>query len=679
MAAWHGIRLWETLSTRYDGVGRNERTLKEQGMPRERLTNLSSVNQRTRAREGAETPATTEIDGVRQDGNRLDQATSGEIEGKVAGPAGNAITGWVWDPARPYEPLEIEIYVGNAKVGHGRADLFDLELAKAKLGNGMHRFELGLERLPLGQPPYVLRFVVADSEIELGPSITLSTLEDAERLLAGSEYHGRVTGLADGMICGWVVNRRNSHERPMLSLRDGDRTLVTQIAGELASESVQAGVTANVYRFELPLPAGLVDGRLHRLSVTVGEPGAVIEGSPVLFGPTDITSLGRELTNFAERLQKIDRRVEALGPSADAAALQNQIATRVLDRVDALLNVHRDSIERELAVIRRQLTRIMQQVPDLEPDVIVSLHEAATIEDETVPDPATFGRPSRVVPLLSFDLSVPTPAAILSAGLQWSDSGTGVLVTGNGTMELGDAVAAPASLIIGGDGARDPFEFCGLLTTLDGYPISGRVNVFDTDRWNYTGTTINGSIAPERGLRFTFLDGHTPSRNPLTIDNVAVYGHGRAPFQPEETEPQASIVYVGIERFGTGWYAVEAGGRGGLCWMGPQSETTFRLKPSHSYVFSIPELRPLIPDILTRLEISIGGVPATFKIAPLTDDGAAFSIEGRCQMPEEAAADLVFRISFPSESVHSPMELGLNNDARPLTIAVRAIGLRIGR
>src|SRR5580698_8299123 len=63
-------------------------------------------------------------------------------EGQVVGVEKDKIVGWAWDAAKPYEPVDVEMFVGNLRVGHGSADRFDMDLATAKRGNGMHRFEL---------------------------------------------------------------------------------------------------------------------------------------------------------------------------------------------------------------------------------------------------------------------------------------------------------------------------------------------------------------------------------------------------------------------------------------------------------------------------------------------------------------------------------------------------------
>src|SRR5215469_14358965 len=94
-------------------------------------------------------------------------ASTAGLEGKVVGLEGDRITGWAWDSTRPYDPVEVELFVGSVLVGRDKADKFDLELAKAKIGNGMHRFEIRLDRIPAGSPPFVLRAVIPGTEVEL--------------------------------------------------------------------------------------------------------------------------------------------------------------------------------------------------------------------------------------------------------------------------------------------------------------------------------------------------------------------------------------------------------------------------------------------------------------------------------------------------------------------------------
>ncbi|HEY6578844.1 MAG TPA: hypothetical protein VIY09_05940, partial [Rhizomicrobium sp.] len=318
------------------------------------------------------------------------------------------------------------------------------------------------------------------------------------------------------------------------------------------------------------------------------------------------------------------------------------------------------------------------ELPDMDPDVIVPIQDAIGIEDEISPQPATFNIVDRALPLLTIDLGKRSRAVTTTGNLSWSDSGeSGVSISGSGGIELPETAAAPASLVLSGEGAHDPFAFCGMMAALDGYPLSGRIDVFDDGKWAFMGTTNCAGIgeSPTRGLSIEFLPGAEPPPTPLKLGRIAVFGHGRAPRRVESGPPTASVVYLGAEGPGMGWHAVEASGHGGICWMGPRSETSFRLRPSRTYRFVIPELRPLSVDIMPEMKISVGGASADFQIVPLRDDPSVFSVSGFFRAPAATDEDLIFRIAFPDELAKSPMELGLNDDRRSLTITVRAIAL----
>ena len=338
-------------------------------------------------------------------------------EGLVFGIERDRIVGWAWDAARPYEPVDVELFIGDLRVGRGSADRFDIELAKAKRGNGMHRFEVSLERLPAGSPPYVVRTVIADTEVELLPAVTLATIEDAETLQSGNEYMGKVTGIVDGLLCGWVLNWQNPHEEPILTLRDGDINILTRPTRGRMNAVINTGVTVNAYRFELPLPGNILDGRQHHLSVLAGPSGRELAGSPITFGPADVASIGQSLAAVFERQQQLDQKVALLEPGYDHAVLEKRITGNVLDRVDMLLNIHRDALERELAVLRRQVTELLQLSSESKSDVILPSNRGPAIDDEALQPAKSFTVMARSSPLISYDLESGPESATPSAGL----------------------------------------------------------------------------------------------------------------------------------------------------------------------------------------------------------------------------------------------------------------------
>jgi hypothetical protein len=604
---------------------------------------------------------------------------AGKNEGQVLGIEKDKIFGWAWDASRPYEPVQVELFIDDLRVGRGKADQFDIVLAKENRGNGMHRFEIGLDRLPASAPPFVIRSVIAGTEEELLPAITLTSIEDAERLLSGSEYIGKVTGVVDGMLCGWVLNWHNPHEEPVLSLRDGEANVLIKQAKGRTSAVVNAGVTVNAHRFELPLPASVLDGKLHVFSVLVGASGRELPGSPVMFGPADIASIGQSIAASFDRQQELERKVSSLQQGYDLSSLERQIASSVLDRVDMLLNIHRDAIERELAVLRRQVTELIRQAPEGESDVIRPEVRVAVIEDHKRQPADSFAVMARSAPLISYNLEAHPESVRPVQGLKWSNNAAsaGLAITSNGSLELDGVPAGPTSLILRGTGARNPYDFCGIVTSFHGRALTGHVEVNSSGDWTLVGTTVNGPADDSgvRGLGITFLPNLVEPGGQLCLKQIAVFHRGRMPERVDPRPPQTAVLYLGTDKNLNGWYAAETGPRGGFCWMGAYGELVARVHQTGEYQLKIPEIRPLVPDIMPRLEITLCGVPMNVDVSAVPGDPTVFQVNANVRVPRQETGSMDLRLSFPSDSVRSPMELGLNDDQRPLTIAVRAIAL----
>jgi hypothetical protein len=103
--------------------------------------------------------------------------TSNNNINKVAGPAiyegfhditnCNGIMGWAWDKNQPDQPIQVEIYDGNALLATVTADEFREDLLKAGIGNGKHGFTYPVPpRLKDGKP-HSIRMKYASTAIEL--------------------------------------------------------------------------------------------------------------------------------------------------------------------------------------------------------------------------------------------------------------------------------------------------------------------------------------------------------------------------------------------------------------------------------------------------------------------------------------------------------------------------------
>jgi hypothetical protein len=608
------------------------------------------------------------------------QKASAVYEGATTGIHDGKITGWAWDAARPYEPVSVDLFVDDMRVWRGAAHLFDIGLAKANRGNGMHHFEARLERLPARSAPFVIRAVISGTDVELLPAISVTSITEAEALLSANDYIGEISGIVNGAVCGWVLNRHNPHDAPVLTLRDGDRDVATQIAAERITRVLDSGVTATAFRFELALPQSLLDGKPHALTVLAGAPVDRILGTPFLFGPSDVSSIVRILVSVSDRLDQLERRLEGLRPAWDFAQFEKRVTATVLEPVDMLLNVHRDSIEREMAVVRRQVTEIIRHIPDIELDFLAPAASLPAIEDVTVPAAAVFDPVDRSQPLITFDLSTQSPLVQPRGEARWDTSGdeTGIAVSGNGDIELDAPLGDDADVVIRGRGASDAAEFSAIVVSFNGRPMSGRFDVFGDGHWAFTGGVIDGAAASSPAkptLAFHFLAGGSRPSGRLRIRGISFFALRRGPSRVEAQAPTATILNLGRDSAGGGWHPAEAGPHGGVCWMGEMSDVSVSLRPTGAYRISIPEIRPLVADLMPKLQMFLDGELVNLEIAPMAHDPSAYSAEGLCQAHNGSHEMHTLRISFPKVDVKSPMELGLNPDLRPLTIAVRCIML----
>ena len=72
-------------------------------------------------------------------------APSGPVEGYIEDVQDRRVIGWAWCRARPNDPVEVEIRVGDETLAAVRADRYRGDLAEAGLSEGRHAFEAALD------------------------------------------------------------------------------------------------------------------------------------------------------------------------------------------------------------------------------------------------------------------------------------------------------------------------------------------------------------------------------------------------------------------------------------------------------------------------------------------------------------------------------------------------------
>jgi GT2 family glycosyltransferase/glycosyltransferase involved in cell wall biosynthesis len=148
-------------------------------------------------------------------------AAESDIIGHVDGGSLHVLTGWAYDPATPFEPVELEVLQGAERILLLKADHFREDLLGLDYGDGCHAFSVDLPVDVFTQPRVELRVCVRKTGRDLmGSPLVLanervlldgSTLQDVGGAIAsaaatarsGAELHGLATWLLRQLDLVW--------------------------------------------------------------------------------------------------------------------------------------------------------------------------------------------------------------------------------------------------------------------------------------------------------------------------------------------------------------------------------------------------------------------------------------------------------------------------------------------
>ena len=96
-------------------------------------------------------------------------------EGHLERVSNTEIVGWAWERAKPDAPVEVELLDDNVPIAVVKADGYRVDLAKAGLGNGKHKFRHAVPaRLKDGKPHFITaRIVGTKIALQNGPQVLL--------------------------------------------------------------------------------------------------------------------------------------------------------------------------------------------------------------------------------------------------------------------------------------------------------------------------------------------------------------------------------------------------------------------------------------------------------------------------------------------------------------------------
>jgi hypothetical protein len=108
-----------------------------------------------------------------KNGKKKEPPLANKSKGKVDVVDSRHVTGWAWDPERPNEPINVDIYDGDKLLATVPADQFRQDLSK--LGNGKHRFLFPIPAELKDGQEHVIRVKITGTDIELKNSPKTAT------------------------------------------------------------------------------------------------------------------------------------------------------------------------------------------------------------------------------------------------------------------------------------------------------------------------------------------------------------------------------------------------------------------------------------------------------------------------------------------------------------------------
>ncbi len=184
------------------------------------------------------------------------------------------ISGWVFNPHRPAEPVDVELLFNGTSLATIRCDEYRKDLKDAGFGDGRHSFAWVPDPALLQPGSYTVELrntgsggkVLATRGMFYRPSMLID---------------GAVVLCANGNFEGWVWNKFRPNEAISVGLFNGENLLVTALADKYDARLASEGVGSGAHAFALRPPA-FFDGEPRMLSVKALPSCVELAGSPVV-------------------------------------------------------------------------------------------------------------------------------------------------------------------------------------------------------------------------------------------------------------------------------------------------------------------------------------------------------------------------------------------------------------
>lgn len=304
--------------------------------------------------------------------------------GYVDGLHEGALAGWCMAKDGSSTRVIVRIFEGGQLLGEARADLFRADVLPLG-GDGHHGFNFPLPSYLADGDPHALTVRVgAKGEILPGsPS-------EVRMIPRDRSYEGAFEGVVDGHAVGWVRNWQRPEEDPVINII-AENNLVT------SGKAFRPSAGQEGRRFELALPAFLLDGREHLLTAAAGPEQVALAGSPIRFrmrvvtDEVDLASIRNRLDANLVDIEQVHGRLHEIAGLAKKSAQFNQIAAEAVHDIRRMLG----AFERKMGEIDAVIAGLSVQRVEIPLTLVTGLEAAAADLAGTAAHIATIGRASQ--------------------------------------------------------------------------------------------------------------------------------------------------------------------------------------------------------------------------------------------------------------------------------------------
>jgi cephalosporin hydroxylase len=213
------------------------------------------------------------------------------FEGVVDGVTGNVLRGWARRRDAAGSPVHIQASVDGAQIASGAATLFRADLAIAGKGDGDCAFAIMLDPMPHSGTKVAVMAMDGDNAQPLvGSPFTIPEQESAHVSARHADIlplpiglprlHGSLDQCGPDRLHGWARWVDGTNVSPTLSLHEGDREWLRFDANQWRPDIAEIHQGDGCCGFDVLLPEGLRDDRLHMLELRIAEADDVLLSVP---------------------------------------------------------------------------------------------------------------------------------------------------------------------------------------------------------------------------------------------------------------------------------------------------------------------------------------------------------------------------------------------------------------